>query len=287
MEKTMIHPKADPLNKPLRLLPYKKRQFKKFFLSHLIWLKTNGVKGHQLKLNNWIIGSERLFEDPKNPFAGFAYPYHRNVLHQTFNEFVEPFLGKTGEIIIKKADFRGCEFRLSYTSSSCRFIECDFSGCKFVKSMEGHFIFERCKLENARFIGAFTRRFSEKHWFVDCDLSQTSLFGATLPFTLGNARGQHSLDIPWDSKSIPPKPIDLAVGKLLKVAHKPSGKYGSETSAIISCLPEEQIPFGVVVEKNRKTFTLLFPETGRTQKFSNSRILTMLKELPKPCQYEL
>ncbi|TXH09221.1 MAG: hypothetical protein E6R04_08860 [Spirochaetes bacterium] len=280
----MIHPKADPLNKPLRHLPYEKRQLRKFLLSHLIWLKTNGSKGHQLKLNNWIIGYKKLFEDPKNPTAGFAYPCSQDVLYRALENFEEMALSKTGEIVIRKADFRGCEFWLSMAPGNYRFIDCDFSGCKFVKSMEGCFYFERCKFDNARFVGAFPRRYSEKRWFVDCDLSQTSLFGAAFSFFPNDTTGQYKLDVPWDSKSIPPKPVDLAVGKLLKVAHKPSEKYSSESAAIISCLPEEQIPFGVVVEKNKKTFTLLFPETGKTQKFSNSRILTMLKEPSPLCQ---
>lgn len=272
-----MHPKADPLNKPLRHLPYGKRQLRKFILSHLLWLRTNGNKGHQFKLNNWIIGCENLFEDSKNPFNGFAHPYSADVLHRTFGNFREVFSPKTREVVIRNADFRGCEFRMCFATTPFRFVDCDFSGCKFVKSVEGCYYFEKCRFENTRFVGKFARTYSKKKYFIGCDLSRTSLFGASFSLIPG-ATEQHILEIPWDSTSIPPKPIDLAVGMLLKVAHKPSARYESETSAIISCLPEEQIPFGVVVEKTKKSFTLLFPETGKTQKFSNSRILTMLKE---------
>jgi len=274
-----MHPKADPLNKPLRHLPYEKRQLRKFFLSHFLWLKTNGAKGHQLKLNNWIIGCEKLFENPKNPLEGFAGSYELNALFRTLASFERLGVCRRLEIVINKADFRGCEFRTIFTSTPCRFIDCDFSGCKFVNSMEGCFTFERCKFENAWFVGRFACRYqSEKYWFVDCDLSQVSMFGAAFPPNNAKTQGQLRLDIPWDSKSIPPKPIDLSVGKLLKVAHVPSKKYNSAASSIVSCMPEERIPFGVVVEKKEKSFTLLFPETGTTQKFSNSRILTMLRE---------
>lgn len=274
-----MHPKADPLNKPLRHLPYGKRQLRKFIHSHLLWLRTNGNKGHQFKLNNWIVGCKKLFENPKNPLEGFVYHHAIDVLFRTLDNIKMTEHSKSLEIVINKADFRGCEFRMAFPSTPCRFIDCDFSGCKFVNSMEGCFTFERCKFENAWFVGRFARRYqSEKYWFVDCDLSQVSMFGAVIPPNNAKTQGQFYLDIPWDSKSIPPKPIDLSVGKLLKVAHIPSRKYISEASSTVSCMSEEQIPFGVVVEKTGKTFTLLFPETGTTQKFSNSRILTMLRE---------